>query len=115
MSQLFIKELSEKEVRDQYDKKLIKLKSRSMISVADILYENQEKEMPIMEICHVTGLVRKKVIEVVGKLKRRHGFMISNTNYKDPRYKLIGFSESVSKKKVFLKPKLNPLIEHVFC
>lgn len=117
MSKITFTDATEEQISAEYSKKLFNLRSKKIIAVADLLYENRHRDMPIMEICFATGLIRKKVIEIVGELKRRHGFVVRNSNYKSPSYQLLGFGNKVQRSSSVLelvKPKLNPLIEKVF-
>lgn len=108
---------TDEQISAEYKKKLSKLRSHKIITVSALLYKNRDKAMPIMEICLATDLTRKKVIEIIGELKRRHGFIVRNSNYKNPNYQLVGFANKVKKSVRVLeivKPKLNSLIEKVF-
>ena len=117
VSKITFTDATEEQISAEYSRRSFNLRSKNIIAVADLLYENRDRELPIMEICFTTGLIRKKVIEVIGELKRRHGFVVNNSNYKSPSYQLLGFGRKMQRRSsVFdlIKPKLNPLIEKVF-
>ena len=117
MRKITFTDATDEQISAEYSNKLFNIRSKNIIAVADLLYENRDRELSAMEICLTTGLIRKKVIEIVGELKRRHGFVVQNSNYKSPSYRLLGFGNKEKRGLSLLelvKPNLNPLIEKVF-